>query len=106
MIQSDSNMVNRLLLSETDFLEILYQYDKAGLRDEAMPLFLEITNPDNWPNTDALYLCWLEAVRMNAQQDYEQGTSFSLPPSMLVLDLGRKEYCPAYDELLSVNEND
>ncbi len=66
-----------------DFSRILLQYEKAGLQDEAIAIFSEISNFDNWPESDIYNLCYLRLTYENAVFDYQNNRSFSLPPNLV-----------------------
>ncbi len=63
---------------DKDILEILFEYEKVGLRDEAIQTFLEITNPNLWADASSEELCWLQFVRALAQDDYQKNQPFRL----------------------------
>ncbi len=64
---------------EWDFLEILFVYEKANLRQEGLDHFLEITDPARWPNADPWEQCWLQGARAQALEDYAIGRPFQFP---------------------------
>lgn len=64
----------------TQLLSLLLQYDRVGLRDEGVTLFLTLTDPVHWPETDHGMMCWLQTIRYYVQLDKEQGHPFRLPP--------------------------
>ena len=64
---------------EWDFLEILFVYEKAGLRAEAIEIFLDITDPAHWQNVTAEQVCWLQFARAIALDDYNTGRPFRFP---------------------------
>ncbi len=56
-------------------------YNETGLpQSEGLEKFLEVTDPDYWPGTDNLMVCWLQLVRAHAQIDFEQGVPFRVFP--------------------------
>jgi hypothetical protein len=73
---SDGNINTELMA-----LKILKLYEKAGLRDQGLQAFLEVTDGAHWPNTSDLSTCWLQNSRAIAQEDRKQGRPFRLPPS-------------------------
>jgi len=73
--------------TRTDFLEILFRSDKYGVRDEAFEIFLKITDPVNWPDTDQVYSCWLQMIREQAQRDYDENKLYSMPPTPFGLSM-------------------
>ena len=62
-----------------DFVEILLQYEKAGLQDEAVEIISEITDITHWPETSFRYQCWLKVLRENAIDEATHRQPFSLP---------------------------
>lgn len=87
-----------------DFIEILFQYEKAGLQDEAVEIIIEITDFENWPGTDFHYQCWLRIVRENAIQEAAAEKQFSLPPN--VFEFGLFEYPAICEDLLHTTRVD
>ena len=71
-------------MPEWELLEILFLYDKAGLRKQAIQDFLEISDPAHWPNSDAWEICWLQIARASSQEDYRLGKPFYFPPLNLI----------------------
>ena len=69
----------------TALVEILFQYEKAGLQEEAVAILLEVTDLAHWPATTFDYQCWLTLLRTTALAEAEAGLSFSLPLSALFL---------------------
>jgi hypothetical protein len=67
--------------SETDVLTILKLYEKAGMSEEGLQVFLDVTDISHWPNTSTMSQCWLQISRAMAQEDFEQHRNFDLPPS-------------------------
>jgi hypothetical protein len=65
----------------TRFLNVLFQSEKYGVRDEAFEAFWEITEPSNWPGTEPIYACWLQIAREQAAQQYSDGIPFTKPPT-------------------------
>jgi len=63
------------VFSDTEMLSILSLYEKAGLRDEAIKVFYELTNPLHWPDSGK---CWLQFVRALAMDDYKNGRPFRI----------------------------
>ncbi|NUM44351.1 MAG: hypothetical protein HUU38_06550 [Anaerolineales bacterium] len=64
---------------EFDLLEILFLYEKAGLRREAVDIFLEITDLSRWPNAIPDEVCWLQFARASIQEDFGRGRPFQFP---------------------------
>jgi hypothetical protein len=73
---------------EWQLLEILFLYEKAGLRTEALQEFMEISDPTHWPQDDPWRVCWLQWRRASAAEDYRLGCPFSFPPLSLSDPLG------------------
>ena len=67
----------------THFLEILFESEKYGVQDEGIEVFLEVTNPENWPGTEQVYVCWLQVIREQALQQYNEKIPFTMPPTPL-----------------------
>ncbi len=67
--------------SETDVLTILKLYEKAGMSEEGLQVFLDVTNISHWPNTSNMSQCWLQISRAMAQEDFKRNRIFDLPPS-------------------------
>jgi len=65
---------------EWQLLEILFVYEKAGLRNEALAQFMEVSDPKHWPADDTWFNCWLQSARAQAQEDYRLGHAFRFPP--------------------------
>jgi hypothetical protein len=65
--------------SEIGVLEILKLYEKAGMQEDGLKLFLDITDISHWPNTSELSQCWLQISRGMAQNDFKQNRKFDLP---------------------------
>lgn len=61
-------------------LTILKLYEKAGMSENGLQFFLEVTDISHWPNTSPLAQCWLQISRAMAQNDLKQNRSFVLPP--------------------------
>lgn len=77
-----------------DFSEILLQFDKAGLRDEAIEIIVELSDLSHWPATDEYFLCYLQIIRENALMEYRNNKPFSLPPGVLGFgSMGLPEEC-------------
>jgi hypothetical protein len=68
---------------DLDILKIPFILDKPGLREAGVTTLLEVTNPENWPGSGPMQLCWLQLVSALAQEEYESGGNFSS-----VLDAG------------------
>lgn len=64
---------------EWDYLEILFEYEKSGMRERAIQTFLEVTDLPLWPEASKEEICWLQFVRALAQDDYESDRPFRLP---------------------------
>jgi hypothetical protein len=67
--------------SEIDVLTILKLYEKAGISEEGLQVFLDITDISHWPNTSTMSQCWLQISRAMAQEDLKRHRNFGLPPS-------------------------
>ncbi|MCA9932506.1 MAG: hypothetical protein H6662_18210 [Ardenticatenaceae bacterium] len=72
---------------------ILFNLEKAGLREEGFNLFLELTDPQNWSIADATDIQLLYWIREQVEADYASGSPFgyylyncSIDPSGI--------YCP------------
>ena len=75
--------------SESDLgvMKILKLYEKAGMQEAGLKLFLDITDISHWPNTPELSQCWLQISRASAQNDFKQNRKFDLPPGSYYLEL-------------------
>lgn len=63
----------------TRMTNILAIYNDTELpRGEGLKIFLDITDPSHWPNSDQPNLCWLQAARAYAQIDFEQNKPFRI----------------------------
>ena len=81
-------------------LILLFLYDKAGLRKQAIQDFMEITDPVHWSKADEWYSCWLQIARASAQENYRLGKSFWFPPLNLTnLYFPEKELAYALDRV-------
>ncbi|MCP5101486.1 MAG: hypothetical protein GY943_38560 [Chloroflexi bacterium] len=67
----------------THFLKILFESEKYNMRDEGIEVFLEVTDPANWPGTEQGYVCWLLVIREQALQQYNDNIPFTMPPTPL-----------------------
>ncbi len=65
--------------NETTLVGIPMIYQSLGMGSEGLTLFLEISDPLNWPNTPLDDLCWLQYVRAHFQDAFEEGTPFTVP---------------------------
>ncbi|HNB54786.1 MAG TPA: hypothetical protein PK530_22755, partial [Anaerolineales bacterium] len=65
--------------NETTLVGIPMIYQSLGMGSEGLTLFLEISDPLNWPNTPLDDLCWLQYVRAHFQDAFEKGTPFTIP---------------------------
>lgn len=86
-----------------DFVEILFQYEKAGLQNEAIEIILEISDVSHWPGTDFHYRCWLKTMRETAIDEAEKGQPFTLPPSDIGFGL-QNDYPSICDDIPRENE--
>jgi hypothetical protein len=77
---------------QVDLLSPLFLYEKQGLREEAFDVFIEVTDPENWPGTESLDLCWLQYIRASISEDYVAERPYQLPPSIAYLDLHMSYY--------------
>ena len=73
---------------EWRLLEILFLYEKAGLRAEALQEFMDISDPVHWSQDDPWRVCWLQVARASAAEDYRLGRPFRFPPVSLSDALG------------------
>jgi len=71
----------REIRSETDVLTILKLYEKAGMSEKGLQVFLDATDISHWPNTSNMSQCWLQVSRAMAQEDFRRHRIFDLPPS-------------------------
>ena len=60
-------------------LELLFNFQKAGLRDQAFSIYMDLSDPAHWPGTEPEIVCWLQLIRARAQEEYRKGLPFSLP---------------------------
>lgn len=74
-----------ITFTRTDFLAILFQGEKYDVREEALEIFLEVSDPVHWPGTEQIYVCWLQIIRDQAQRDYNANKPFTIPPTPLGL---------------------
>jgi hypothetical protein len=65
---------------QADALNILFGYERLGKPREGLEAFLEVTDPGNWDIPNQRALCWLQTARAHAQNEYDRGAPFSLPP--------------------------
>lgn len=72
-------------LSEQDLVRIPLVYEQLNMRDEGLELFLEISDPSHWPNTDPEYACWLQITRAQFLSEYETNKPFTIPISNYLL---------------------
>ncbi|MFC1878917.1 hypothetical protein ACFLZW_03290 [Chloroflexota bacterium] len=63
--------------ADTDLYQILFFYERAGLANEGLTLFLELSDPKHWPGTDTHTLCWLQLARAQASEEYLQRKPFT-----------------------------
>ena len=73
--------------SEIGVMKILKLYEKAGMQEVGLKLFLDITDISHWPNTPELSQCWLQISRASAQNDFKHNRKFDLPPGSYYLEL-------------------
>lgn len=66
-----------------EFSQILFQYEKAGLQDEAVRIFSAIAEFDNWPGSDVYNLCYLRIIEDQALLALQNAQPFSLPPNVV-----------------------
>ena len=76
-----------ITFTRTDFLAILFQGEKYDVREKALEIFLEISDPVHWPGTEQIYVCWLQIIRDQAQRDYDENKPFTVPPTPLGLSM-------------------
>ena len=61
-------------IMDQEFAKVLILYDKAGLRDQALAPFLELTDlSSHWPGTEKLNMCQLQVLRTQVQESYAAG---------------------------------
>jgi hypothetical protein len=84
---------------DQEALEILLLYEHAGYREKALEVFLMLTEYSNWPNTSALFNCWLQLSRAIAMEDFENNLEFSLPPNPDQLISDSEEIITYYSQL-------
>jgi len=73
-----------LALTEPNFemLQILVLSNKANLsQSQTLATFMDLSNPNHWPGTNATQTCWLQLARAYAQRNAAKGQSFSMPPN-------------------------
>jgi hypothetical protein len=73
--------------TDLEVLTIFSMYQKAGLRNEGLDLFLELTDPVHWPGTPPYPACWLQLSRARAQIEFKLDQPFTLPIPSDYLDL-------------------
>ncbi|MBW8012202.1 MAG: hypothetical protein FVQ83_13360 [Chloroflexi bacterium] len=86
---------------QADMLEIVFQYEKADMRWQAVETFLELSDPANWSLVENSSLCWLQLSRAMIQDDYENGRPFREPPDTTYLSYDF--YINLYEELSTAN---
>ena len=56
---------------------LLLMHERIGQRDQGWQLFLEMTNIDNWPNSSAQDIEWLESDLAHFSAQYHAGAAFT-----------------------------
>jgi hypothetical protein len=64
-------------------LSILFLADTSDQRAYGLETFLDLTDLENWPDTDSFTACWLQLQRATAQDANQTGESFSTSPHPL-----------------------
>ncbi len=62
-------------------LKILKLYEKAGMPEQGLEIFMQLTDPAHWPGTGTNSLCWLNISRATAEDDFKQDRVYSIPGS-------------------------
>ena len=94
---------------DSELLKILFLYEKAGLRDEAIEIFLELTNPLNWPNISQEEICWLQFARASATDDYLHERPFRFPEFRLegaVVDIIDYQFADNFEPGFNIDDYD
>lgn len=77
---------------DLDALDILYEYEVAGMRETALQTFLDVTDITHWPSTTPVFACWLQVSRATVQEDFKNNRPFSMVPSPTHLEGGVKRF--------------
>jgi hypothetical protein len=87
---------------DSELLSILFLYEKIGQGGAGLEIFMELSDPANWPDMSLAGVCWLQVARAHIQEDYRNKRPFSFPPLQLegaVTDLSfqLRGFEPAFD---------
>ena len=79
-------------------LYVLFLYETAGMREKALQVFIEVTDESHWLGTSDIYSCWIAISRATFQEDYENARPFTMPPSIMSIDVGVAKYLKNFDQ--------
>lgn len=89
---------------QIDAYSLLLLYERAGLRQQGLDAFLEVTDPQRWAGGNPRMECWLQLSRAHARDEYARNLPFTpLPP---LSDFDPNTDVPKFAEALSGSGED